>query len=66
MKEELSVKFRVLKKRCQKFDEEIFFNWKGAFDYAIDKYKAEFRIFEQRTYEWCESLSTEIIKVNKL
>lgn len=55
--------FRVLRKRCTKFESSEFDTLEEALDYGINMFSGGFRVFRQRTYEWFEPLNTEVAKI---
>jgi len=62
----ISDRYRILKKHCSLFDKEEYPNWESALADALSKHGDEFRIFNQTTYEGCQAINIEIIKVGKL
>ncbi len=59
----LTDKFRILPKRCRKFDEAKFNTFLLSIDYGLINYCQGFRVFRQRTYEWYDVLNIEVAKI---
>lgn len=59
--------YRILIKRCRKFEKHEFDSLPKALVYGLKNYKSfGFRIFRQTTYEWYEPLNTEVAKIAKM
>lgn len=61
--EVLTDKFRILPKRCRKFNNWTFKYFEDAIAQGIKDYPQGFRVFRQRTYEWYEPLNIEVAKI---
>lgn len=55
--------FRVLPKRCRKFDKLECIDFEQALYHGFNNYPQGFRIFRQYTYEWYEPLTIEVAKI---
>lgn len=56
--------YRILIKRCRKFEKYEFGSLPKALVYGLKNYKSfGFRIFRQTTYEWYEPLNIEVAKI---
>lgn len=61
--ETLTDTFRVLPKRCRKFDKWEIKYFMDAINHGMKMYPQGFRVFRQRTYEWYEPLNIEVAKI---
>ena len=62
--EVLTDNFRVLPKRCRKFDEVKCNNFEQALYRGMNNYPQGFRVFRQKTYEWHDPLNIEVAKIS--